>query len=174
MRKRTLSREIALIILYAVDVTKSPVKECNEAFWQGEGESADADTPSGKLSDVMLRGISSRRDEVNEAISEDRSVKEFADSLVFGVEGKLDGLDGLISKYADNWEIDRMAVIDRNVLRLSSFELLFITDTPPKVVINEGIELAKNYGDKDSGKFVNGILDKINKTERPAFDERAT
>ena len=58
-----------------------------------------------------------------------------------------------------------MATIDRNVLRLASFELLFLDSVPPKVAINEAIELAKSFGDKNSGKFVNGVLDKINKTE---------
>ena len=59
-----------------------------------------------------------------------------------------------------------MATVDRNILRLGTFELLFAEDIPPKVAINEAIEMAKRYGDKDSGKFVNGILDKINKAEK--------
>jgi len=92
-------------------------------------------------------------------------VKDFADSLVFGVIANKDVIDGLISKYATNWQLKRMAAIDRNVLRAAVYELLFFADIPPKVAINEAIELAKKYGDKDSGKFVNGVLDKINKTE---------
>ena len=93
-------------------------------------------------------------------------VKEFSAYLIDGISKNKDLIDSLISKHATNWQIQRMATIDRNILRLSAFELLFADNIPPKVSINEAIELAKRYGDKDSGKFVNGILDKINKTER--------
>ena len=78
----------------------------------------------------------------------------------------MDELDETVSKYATNWKLGRMATIDRNILRIATFELLHAADIPPKVAINEAIEMAKKYGDKNSGKFVNGVLDKINKTER--------
>lgn len=92
-------------------------------------------------------------------------VKDFTEKLVQGTHGNLSGIDSIISKYAENWEIKRIAVIDKNVLRLGIFELLYMDDIPAKVSINEAIELAKKYGDVDSGKFVNGILDKIRKEE---------
>lgn len=92
-------------------------------------------------------------------------VKEFADKLVRGVCKHREKIDGLISKYTTNWQLDRMAVIDKNILRFATFELLYADDVPPKVSINEAIDIAKKYGDKDSGKFVNGVLDKISKTE---------
>jgi transcription antitermination factor NusB len=93
-------------------------------------------------------------------------VKNFAAGLVTGVCDKRDEIDKLISKHATNWELGRMAVIDRNVLRFSAYELLYMDDIPPKVSINEAIDIAKKFGGPESGKFVNGILDKINKTER--------
>lgn len=93
-------------------------------------------------------------------------VKKFANSIVLGVAEKKAEIDKLISKYTTNWQLGRMAVIDRNVLRYATYELLFAEDIPPKVAINEAIDIAKKYGDKDSGKFVNGVLDKINKSER--------
>lgn len=92
-------------------------------------------------------------------------VKSFSNEIVLGVSEHRKEIDSLISKYATNWELDRMAVIDRNVLRLATYELLFIEDIPPKVSINEAIDIAKKFGGNDSGKFVNGVLDKINKTE---------
>lgn len=95
-------------------------------------------------------------------------VKDFADKLVRGVAENIKKIDKIITQYATNWELGRMAVIDRNILRFAAYELLFLEDVPPKVSINEAIDIAKKYGDKDSGKFVNGILDKINKTERNA------
>ena len=89
------------------------------------------------------------------------AVKEFADRLVKGVRGNIKEIDAAISRYAANWQIDRMAVVDRNILRMAAFEILYVDDIPPKVSINEAVDIAKKYGDTDSGKFVNGILDKI-------------
>lgn len=94
-------------------------------------------------------------------------VKDFATMLVNGVVENMQNIDEVITKYASNWKLKRMAVIDRNVLRLATHELLYCKDIPPKVSINEAIDLAKKYGDVDSGKFVNGILDRINKEELP-------
>jgi len=93
-------------------------------------------------------------------------VKKFAAGLVLGVSDNKKEIDEMIAKYATNWQLDRMAVIDRNVLRFAAYELLYAKDIPPKVSINEAIDIAKKFGGPDSGKFVNGILDKINKTER--------
>ena len=74
-------------------------------------------------------------------------------------------IDQKISDYATNWQIRRMAIIDRNIMRIGLYELKYTTDIPPKVAINEAVELAKKYGDLESSKFVNGILDKIHKKE---------
>ena len=100
-----------------------------------------------------------------DAEDEDKSIQEFTARLIQGIEGKLKDIDEKISFYAANWDIKRMAVIDRNILRIGVYELLFAPDIPPKVTINEAVELAKKYGDLESSKFVNGILDKIHKTE---------
>lgn len=91
--------------------------------------------------------------------------KAFADELAKGTLEHRPTIDGLITKYAENWEINRMAAVDRNILRLTAFELLFHQDTPVSVAIDEAVEIAKTYSTQDSGKFVNGILDKI-KLER--------
>ncbi|MFZ5800561.1 MAG: transcription antitermination factor NusB [Candidatus Omnitrophota bacterium] len=93
------------------------------------------------------------------------AVKEFASVLIKGVLTNREALDKKIDGFADNWDLNRMAVVDRNILRLATFELLFMEDIPPKVTINEAVEIAKRYGDVNSGRFINGILDKINKTE---------
>ena len=98
--------------------------------------------------------------------TKDESIKEFARSIVYGVETNLAEVDRIITRHAENWQLSRMATIDRNVLRIATYELLYCKEIPPKVAINEAIEMAKKYGDKDSGKFVNGVLDKINKEEK--------
>lgn len=95
----------------------------------------------------------------------EKTIRSFATDLILGTMENIDTIDELISKHADNWHIKRMAVVDRNILRLATYELLFLKDIPPKVSINEAVDLAKKYGDVDSGKFVNGILDNISRTE---------
>ncbi len=92
-------------------------------------------------------------------------VQEFTNRLAFGVVHELTTIDAKISQYATNWQLKRMAIIDRNILRIGVFEFFYAVDIPPKVTINEAVELAKKYGDLESSKFVNGILDKIHKTE---------
>ena len=95
-----------------------------------------------------------------------QEVIDFSSLLAEGVVKNLPSINSFIKKHAKNWEIKRMAVIDRNILRMGCFELLFSEDIPPKVAINEAIELAKRFGDIDSPRFVNGILDKIYKIEK--------
>jgi transcription antitermination factor NusB len=94
-----------------------------------------------------------------------QDVVDFCKQLVQGTLQNKEHVEFLIKKHVKNWEIERMAVVDRNILRMSCFELMFVDDIPPKVSINEAIELAKRYGDMDSPRFVNGILDKIYKIE---------
>lgn len=101
----------------------------------------------------------------SETQESDGAIREFADRIIGGIEQHLTNIDSKISQYATNWQLKRMAVIDRNILRIGVFELLCTADIPPKVTINEAVELAKKYGDAESSKFVNGILDKIHKTE---------
>lgn len=91
----------------------------------------------------------------------DRPTCGFATQLIEGVHANQERIDQVIRKVAQNWEINRMAVIDRNVLRLATFELLYCADIPPKVAINEAIELGKRYSTQNSGGFINGILDKV-------------
>lgn len=96
----------------------------------------------------------------------EETVKEFATQLVNSVKDNIKEIDEVISKYATNWQIERMAVIDRNILRIATLEILYLSDIPPKVSINEAVDIAKKYGDTNSGKFVNGILDKINRVKK--------
>ena len=81
-----------------------------------------------------------------------------------GAAAHQDELDALIARYSEHWRLERMTVVDRNLLRLAAFELLYLPKIPPKVVINEAVELAKRYGSDYSGAFVNGILDQIRAT----------
>ena len=86
---------------------------------------------------------------------------EFAEQIVLGVQEHLQEIDRLIEKYSENWRLDRMSLIDRNILRMAIFELLYCEEIPPKVTLNEAIDLGKLFGTDDSGSFINGILDRI-------------
>jgi N utilization substance protein B len=93
--------------------------------------------------------------------SSQEDVANFMKELVVSLIDKMEEIDEIIQKFSDHWILDRMTVIDRNILRMGACELLFNFSTPPKVVINEAIDIAKKYGNEDSPEFVNGILDKV-------------
>lgn len=86
---------------------------------------------------------------------------EFVERIVLGVIEHCQDIDRLIEQYSENWRLDRMNLVDRNILRMATFELLYVEDIPPKVTLNEAIDLGKRYGTEDSGSFINGILDRI-------------
>jgi N utilization substance protein B len=90
-------------------------------------------------------------------------VREFAQGLVEGVMREREALDRVISGSVDNWRIERMAVVDRNILRVAVYELAWLPDTPSVVVLDEAIEVGKKYGSEQSGSFINGILDSVRK-----------
>ena len=143
MRKRSQAREFALQILYQIDMTHDDCETALANFW-------------------LLR-LNQDKEEV------DPDIKQFANELVKGVARHLKDIDTKISRLAANWDINRMAVVDRNILRMGSFELLFSEDIPPKVSINEAIDLAKKYSGIKAGQFVNGILDKIKLERKPGL-----
>ena len=133
MRLRSKAREVALHLLYQIEITKGDYAQAFESYLEHHPQRQE--------------------------------VIDFSSSLLEGTAKNINTIDELIKKYVKNWEIDRMAIIDRNILRLACYELYFVDEIPPKVSINEAIELAKRFGDVDSPRFVNGILDKIYKTE---------
>lgn len=100
------------------------------------------------------------------------NVKEFTNNIVEGVIKNLSQIDSKINQSARNWSVDRMAVVDRNILRMATYELLFINDIPVKVTINEAIEIAKRFGGEDSSSFVNGIMDRILKDHLETMAEK--
>lgn len=87
--------------------------------------------------------------------------KVFAEQLVEGVLTHKKELDTLLASCATNWKVERMPIVDRNILRVGSYELLYLPEVPAKVTMNEAIELAKSFGDDEASKFVNGVLDKL-------------
>jgi len=92
---------------------------------------------------------------------EDGEPADFCRDLVLGVEAHQPRIDALIERTSENWVLSRMPLVDRNILRLALFELLYLGDVPESVSINEAVEMAKTYGGEDSSKFVNGILGRL-------------
>ena len=109
--------------------------------------------------------IGARPEQIFQEFWENREVgegtREFAEQLVWGVHDKRREMDRVIAGSAQHWRIDRMAVVDRNVLRMAVYEMLTEAETPPAVVIDEAIEVAKKFGSEESGSFINGILDSV-------------
>lgn len=158
------AREWALQFLFQSEFNRAEsVDEGLQSFWQHqENESAAAkktvDSGAANTRDVSLRAKGQR----------------FAEELARGVISHHQEIDPLIAKHAENWGIDRMGTVDRNAMRIAVFEMLFRDDIPPVVSINEAVDLAKAYSSVESGKFVNGILDRIRQDlDRPARAPRA-
>jgi N utilization substance protein B len=98
----------------------------------------------------------------------DPDTRAFASSLVRGAKAQQSKIDALIAESAEHWDLDRMAVVDRNILRMAVYELLAEPEVPAKVAINEAIEIAKKFGTAESSRFINGVLDRIHRELRPA------
>ncbi len=110
---------------------------------------------TGGTGDAALSGLFLHFEEA------DADERRFAEQLVRGVAGEKGMIDEIIQRYSQHWKLDRMARVDRNILRLAVFELLRRGDVPVRVTLNEAIELGKKFGSEESSAFVNGVLDKI-------------
>jgi N utilization substance protein B len=163
---RHQGREVALQVLYAVDLAghTSPRRLAEGAetvdAWGDGPEPVVRPIPTAEGSDRIF-------DQVAENFVVPKGALEFARELVRGVVSRLPDLDALVSLHARNWRVSRMAVVDRNVLRLGAHELRD-TNTPVAVVIDEAVDLARRFGSDRSPSFVNGVLDAIAKEVRGA------
>lgn len=132
MGRRRQSREIALQILYALDVTQGEARQVLRTPW----------------AESLLWP----------------EIRDFTATLVTGVMEQRDGIDAFIQEYSTNWALERIGVVERNILRFAIYELCFLPEIPPNVTINEAIEVAKKYGTEEAPAFINGILDRIKHT----------
>jgi len=154
MGKRREARERAVQFLFQYDL--NPTQELDEAlnqFWESQRAAAIAEE---KGPATWGEPVELPPPNVDEA-----AVRVFADPLIRGTLEHRDESDELIKKHAKNWELHRIAAVDRNILRLAIYEMLHRDDIPPVVSINEAVDIAKKFSTQDSGKFVNGILDNI-------------
>jgi N utilization substance protein B len=162
MGKRREARERAVQFLFQHDL--SPPEDLEGAlneFWDTQRAAAIADDKGPAHWGQPV--------ELPPPTAEEAEERLFAEPLIRGALEHRDAIDEHIKKHVKNWEIHRIAAVDRNIMRLAIYEMLYRDDIPPVVSINEAVDIAKKFSTQDSGKFVNGVLDKI-KTElmRPA------
>ena len=129
MGQRRRSREIALQVLYQMEVIEVPPEEALRLYYQC------FDSPL--------------------------ELRPFCEELVRGVYLHKLEIDGVIASASEHWRLERMSIVDRNILRIALYEMLYCSSIPPKVSINEAIDLGKMYGSSESGSFINGILDHV-------------
>jgi len=154
MGKRREARERAVQFLFEHDL--NPPEDLQAAlnqFWESQRAAAIAEE----------KGVATwgQPVELPPPTTDEAAVRLFAEPLIRGTLEHRDELDEIIKKHAKNWELHRIAAVDRNILRLAMFEMLHRQDIPPVVSINEAVDIAKKFSTQDSGKFVNGILDKV-------------
>ncbi len=142
MASRRKGRTIALQVLYQADWTKGMKPEDATEFTKRTLQDYEKD--------LAPKGIKKNPELMN-----------FVELLVSGVLSKRQEIDSIISRFSRKWKLERMAAVDRNILRLGIFELCYLHEIPPRVAINEAVELAKRFGDSNSAGFVNGILDSV-------------
>jgi len=147
--KRRTAREMAVQMLYQSDLGGSPLPHIFNTFDLSEYLAREA-AAAAETGPGLDRGRNRKR--VDEAF-------QYAQELVRGCVAQMEKIDELIRSQADNWRLERMPAVDRNILRLAIYEMLVEKDTPKLVVLDEAIELAKKFGSEQSGRFVNGLLD---------------
>ena len=157
---RRAAREAALLILFAADVRGEddfePVLSEFDAHLRADDEVITDlfSQEEGPLPPGLMKAA-------RDLLQPDSNHWSFVQRLVRGVASHSRSIDELIGRCSLNWKLSRMGRVDRNILRLAAYELAFEPDVPSKATLNEAIEMAKRYGTEDSGKFVNGILDRI-------------
>jgi transcription antitermination protein NusB len=145
------ARAAALQMLYQAEVGRVSTHEAIVTYWR----SRDAE-PAGPAGDEER---DSNAESLDAALPD--ALRDFANGLVNGTVARVAEIDALLTAHAQNWRVERMAVLDRLVLRLAVYELLTAPETPPKVVINEALELARAFSGDEAVGFVNGILDAV-------------
>lgn len=154
MGTRREARERAVQFLFQYDLNPpADLQAALERFWESQ-RTAALEAESGPAT-------WGERVQLPPPTAEETSIRLFAEPLIRGTLQHRDEIDAHIRRVARNWDLHRMAVVDRNILRLAVYEMMFRDDIPPVVSINEAVDIAKRFSTQDSGRFVNGILDKL-------------
>lgn len=162
MGTRREARERAIQFLFQHDLNPSEdLEPALELFWEGRHLS---ELPEDKRREALREGLP-----LPPPTAEEASTRLFADPLIRGTLEHREAIDAVIRRTVQNWELHRIAAVDRNILRLAIYEMLQREDIPPVVSINEAVDIAKKFSTDESGKFVNGVLDRVRgQLNRPA------
>ncbi len=167
MGKRREARERAVQFLFQNDI--NPPQDLDgalEHFWETQRGAAIAEDKGAATWGQPV--------ELPPVTADEAAVRLFAEPLIRGALEHRQEADEIISRHARNWELHRIAAVDRNILRLAIYEMMHRDDIPPVVSINEAVDIAKKFSTQDSGKFVNGILDKVKgELMRPAREVKS-
>lgn len=155
MKSRRVARRLALDVLYEAEIRD----ELPEEAWKARSEGGWV-VPTAEDEDAELEPVGDDEFPPPDAL-------DYARTLVHGVQEHHADIDALIARYADRWAIQRMPVVDRTVVRMAIFELLWCDDVPVAVAINEAVEVVKSLSTDDSGRFVNGLLGRIAEQQQP-------
>ena len=160
MRIRRTGREWALQFLFQSEFnTDGTLDEGLGRFWEEQDrERGEEEAKARKLG----RPEAPER-EKKQAAKERRKARRYAETLVRGVLEHHAEIDGWLAAHCENWSVDRMGVVDRNIMRIAAWEMAWGGDVPAAVAINEAVELAKEFSSRESGRFVNGVLDRVRK-----------
>jgi N utilization substance protein B len=161
--KRRRAREMAVQMLYQLELGGSPLEQVFAAFdtldYLRESRLDEAVEDPASSEEALRKRHAAEERQLDDAFA-------YARQLVEGTALHGDEIDRLIRRHAENWRLERMPAIDRNILRLALFEMLFQAGVPKVVIVDEAIELAKKYGAENSGRFVNGLLDGVLRSDR--------
>ncbi len=149
---RRQGRELAIKILYCLDHSDMGIEAVLDLFWS-----------SFRFGDDVLGEALE-----DEEASVPADARQFAETLARGVFAHRERIDRVIDEFSTNWSLERMSRVDLAILRMATYELLFLPEVPTSVVINEAVEIGKRYGTGETPAFVNGLLDKISRTYRTA------
>jgi N utilization substance protein B len=167
MGKRREARERAVQFLFQYDL--NPAEDLDQAldlFWDSQRTAVIAGEKG--------KATWGEKVELPPPTADEAAIRLFAEPLIRGALEQREEADELIRKYCKNWDLPRIAAVDRNILRLAIYEMLHREDIPPVVSINEAVDIAKRFSTEDSGKFVNGILDSVRgELMRPAREGKA-
>lgn len=157
MRDRRKAREIALQVLYKLDMDRTDIPDAVSLFWTHFTAPEEVFEPFWEYFDDPEEA----RRQKNRNFTVSSEAKSFSIHLIEGAWHNRHEIDRIIGDCSEHWSISRMSKVDRSILRMAVYELLYCDDIPPKVTLNEAIDLGKTYGSENSGSFINGILDAL-------------
>jgi transcription antitermination protein NusB len=184
MASRRRARECALQMLFQWDISKDSPEQVERCYWANRGPGFDipvepppiaAAEKKSRRKSSTVSATAKRKRKLAEPVTppiplppEEAALRAAANELFSGTVSKVREIDPLIREHSQHWRLERMPTVDRNIVRLGVYEMLFRDDAPPAVIINEALEIARKFSEEESVAFINGVLDQIRKESESA------